>query len=1381
MSKAKKCLLVCLISAFALALSLSVINFTASTAKAEQAPSLNTSIQPADSPAPLAESVFGKNGGTTYSTQEEFFAALSAASSGEFIITQKGEYTVDSITVPANVTLTVPYNEAGNYTGDGGPLANAFGWSDSATYQYISLTVSGAFTVNGTVRIGGVHGYPGQSPMQCHTSGAYSHLILNGTATVENGGTMDVRGLVTGSANLEVKDGGKLYHPFVVLDYMGGTLTVGFYDNNKESPFKRYSMPNIQCTGGITVKHGGQMYGHVSLYTDKKSIIPASYNNADVLLIASSGAMINLENEQSEITVIYSPTQNNVTSTNVNNTSVVGRTDMTLKGGATLSGMKIIIKVVVISVTVDTAEVLFPVPYNFHINFTDGEYNLSVPYKLLPGATAVVESGAILNVQNRLAVLDGMEQGTIASRTYPTAAQLKAANLTSNAQLTVNGTLNILPSAAFTGVVQTTDTTGAAKIVTGAGAVLAEKITDGCRGGSAKGLSNSDDCNYFEITTSARVWDKAHNAIVTLAADRTYLSDGDDTFTLPSDSQSAKKETVTPHESAEHTLGNVTIAEVTGLKGSWKVKHDGIDHSYDWTLKDNEKPDESNRVKTVTKQCAEVGCTETHTKTVLYVPESLGAVTFKNAAYTQEEIKAQLFDVYFGTSFADGFSAELSLVGDDHTAAGVHQAKVTLTEGYFNGESLEEEHTFNYTVSPYEIKQNEAAVNGTSFVFKNEQWQPTVTVTVNGKVLGDGEYEISGYGENIHVGDGTVTVKGTGNYSGEVTLTFQITAKSAKVTVLGTGVKQGDTPKAPYNITIEDFLGEYNDKDKIYGMLDFDIAAPDQQTAGNSFTVTPKLKAGQSLDDYTVQWVAGTFTIYDYAGIDFSGDTNVTYDGYEHALTVTGLDDGDNAVLTYTKTDGGVGSTEAPTEAGTYTVTATVTFGDGREEHTLQTTLNIAKRSISEAQVTVNVPEGGYSYNRESFTPEVTVTLTGLKEGVVVTFEKSYDKNNVAGTATVTLTGTGNFTDSATGSFEISKAKITVNIAPKTSEYGEDLAPLTFDYTGVYEGDSIDVESKVSLSTTATKFSSVDGSYTISATITNDLANYEIVAADAAYTLTARNITVTIQNQNAAFSNSAPAVVQNMYSVSENGIVNDDDLAITLTAAFNGNYGHGEYTISGVCGNQNYNVSWVEGSFTIDKLDIGDTLSLYIEGATDGENNTLNATYKGEALALVGLATSDLEAGKHINVVCSPAEIDSLGTVQVTLTIEEDNYCGEKQITVIVTDEKGYNNDIREALRDLEVLTQGIDVNNLTEADFAKLKQARQRIDQLSEEDRELAASDLQKYEDMIAGWNNSNSVPDEVIETAKAVADAPVAGLFVTINAALALAYVVSKGVKLL
>ena len=51
----------------------------------------------------------------------------------------------------------------------------------------------------------------------------------------------------------------------------------------------------------------------------------------------------------------------------------------------------------------------------------------------------------------------------------------------------------------------------------------------------------------------------------------------------------------------------------------------------------------------------------------------------------------------------------------------------------------------------------------------------------------------------------------------------------------------------------------------------------------------------------------------------------------------------------------------------------------------------------------------------------------------------------------------------------------------------------------------------------------------------------------------------------------------------------------------------------------------------------------------------------------------------------------------------------------------------------------------------------------------------------MIAGWNNSNSVPDEVIETAKAVADAPVAGLFVTINAALALAYVVSKGVKLL
>ena len=88
------------------------------------------------------------------------------------------------------------------------------------------------------------------------------------------------------------------------------------------------------------------------------------------------------------------------------------------------------------------------------------------------------------------------------------------------------------------------------------------------------------------------------------------------------------------------------------------------------------------------------------------------------------------------------------------------------------------------------------------------------------------------------------------------------------------------------------------------------------------------------------------------------------------------------------------------------------------------------------------------------------------------------------------------------------------------------------------------------------------------------------------------------------------------------------------------------------------------------------------------------------------------------------------------------------------------------------------DTLTATEENFTKLKQAQSLIDGLTEDEKTSGAERLAPYTELIQSWDKAQ-IAEDVISTAKAIADAPLKGLMLatSLNALIAIAYVALKG----
>lgn len=343
-----------------------------------------------------------KNGGTIIVVNNTTFADSTVRS----IYGDSTTYKLES-----SVTLLLPYNSgitsADANVADNTKSAQKYADENEATYLKVQLTVPEGITIEsfGRISIGAVLGTAsaGQSG---HTSGDYAQLNLNGNLNLKGAANLDCYGYIKGNGKVTANDSAVITMPFVVRDFKGGTYTTGAYQvlgSYKQAPFNQYEMPNIQTD--MRINYGASLKARASLYAGGK------HNTTTADMIGSGSGVIRLE-EGSYIETSFDPITNRSLYTNdtaSGNTTAAGYTTVKIYGGASDSALELKINVG-IDVTISTKGVFLGIPYNFRFEFYNGDYNINMQYKLLPGSSFVVGEGATVNINNNMILYSSFQE-----------------------------------------------------------------------------------------------------------------------------------------------------------------------------------------------------------------------------------------------------------------------------------------------------------------------------------------------------------------------------------------------------------------------------------------------------------------------------------------------------------------------------------------------------------------------------------------------------------------------------------------------------------------------------------------------------------------------------------------------------------------------------------------------------------------------------------------------------------------------------------------------------------------------------------------------------------------------------------------------------------
>ena len=315
---------------------------------------------------------------------------------------------------------------------------------------------------------------------------------------------------------------------------------------------------------------------------------------------------------------------------------------------------------------------------------------------------------------------------------------------------------------------------------------------------------------------------------------------------------------------------------------------------------------------------------------------------------------------------------------------------------------------------------------------------PKPTVTDGSALVENTDFTYS-YDTNIYVGTATVKITGQGNYTGEKSTTFAITAvnQNPVITDTVTVTKGGNTVDLKSLVTNAEgvvsfeITGNSNDCSISDGVLTsgantgivkitVNIAAKDVNSDGKN-----------EYNDYT-RSDAITVTVTDKTPVPLEGGVRQTGCTYGESLTdptYTAPADTSSTTVTYSgtlrKDNSTYNSATKPTEAGTYTVTVKCET----PTHIYKATsaeFTIAPKSITGAEVTLGT---ALIYNGSAQTQTVTkVELGGTDIISFCTVSENAGTNAGNYTLKVTASNASNYIGEVTKQFTIAKKSITPTI-----------------------------------------------------------------------------------------------------------------------------------------------------------------------------------------------------------------------------------------------------------------------------------------------------------------------------------------------------------------
>ncbi len=1069
-------------------------------------------------------------GGHFYATLDEAVKAAKELGTADIVIVKDKIHLASDLEISAGISLILPFSDEGLYFGSAASnkykTENRIAWADGDenANKYLTFFIdnTATLTVKGNFFVGGVVNHVGQG-YQGHTSGAYAEVINNGHIVIQDKGVMDVYGRVRGTGDIDVQSG-DLKQPFLILDFMGGTETLGLFMDGV-TPFKRYAMINIECD--FTIHYGARLVGHATLYAlqefislDQAFIGMSDDYGRDTMIMLKDGAYV---------TATYDPNKVVGGATSTNCTEKIGETTLHFYGGAWFSYMQF----TAMGITVPTSGVFFSIPYNYNLQLDvngkeEGTYETKTDFMIMPGAVVHVCEKAKLILHSNAWIYDGFEQATVANKTYPTASDLENGNYSKSGNLIVDGTLEIqkkfglnnstalpdqsnLQPAIFVGLVQTTSNTG--KIVIDSQAILTFRPFDGTEGPSGG--------NYFAYNSTARVWDAAHGCFADLKAGKTYTAvkgkEGNDvTFTLDSIKYTNTKQSETDE---------LTLTLDQEMHGSWMEDHKG--HQLDWTPTAEELGSLTRaNFCELTRKCSVMGCDHSTSMYLLKDLNVLTAQTFKGEAYTDEQLKEIFLKMIFGEQ-ANTAKGKITIVIGQHdelknVPVSPYQIEITLTgAGWWLAGSSKYEYarTFTFNIQKYDISEK-TGLTVTDIGAKTYTGQQITVSDVdiqfaNQKLAKGTDYTL-GFGNNVNVKDGgTVTVTGAGNFTGSFELKFKIDPAD-----ISGGTLTVQDPNFVYNgqaqTPTRDHLIILNVAGFDNSVITVDIQATDNTNAGTAHVTVEGTGnfTGELSETFDIKKATATVTLTSAAGTYGDTPENIAFEVTDYKV------DADKAIIeeavqiTHTATsNSGVGNYAVNVKVGelqNYEVN--VKNGNRSQDGwTVQKVYTVNAKSIDGA--TVSIKEGKtYTYNGQEITPavgEIEVTLEGWDKPITFTVKATSNKD--AGQAHFTVTGTENYTGtSKQGDFTIEPAKVDIQVNSLSSAQGDELSTdygYTFlNSTKFFGNDNATFDQKIAgkYSTNAKK-DQISDQYKITLDIKDAqaaLTNYTITVKEGVYTVT---------------------------------------------------------------------------------------------------------------------------------------------------------------------------------------------------------------------------------------------------------------------------------------
>ena len=543
----------------------------------------------------------------------------------------------------------------------------------------------------------------------------------------------------------------------------------------------------------------------------------------------------------------------------------------------------------------------------------------------------------------------------------------------------------------------------------------------------------------------------------------------------------------------------------------------------------------------------------------------------------------------------------------------------------------------SFTIKPAIIYKQCTFYKIASQYYTGSQIKPVPKIKNGTTTLKNGTDFTLTYQNNVNKGTAKVYIKGKGNYSGSCSLTFSITARpvsTLKITV----------PSVTYNgkaqkpaVTVK-----YNNY-KFKNGTDYTLSYKNNTKIGTA-TVTVKGK-GKLSGTKSVTFKINAKPIKN-AVITYNN--SLTYNGSTLSPAVT-VKYG-NATLKK-NTDYTVAYSNN-VNAGTGTITIT---GKGIYGGSVKKTFTIKKLGISASAVSGT---GNKVYTGSSIKPVPAVKVGGrtLKNGM--DFTVSYKNNTEPGTATLKVTGKGNYSGSVSKTFKITARAINdVEVTvPDTVFTGEQVRPDVVVSYGSYQfinnsDYTLSFKDNVNIGTASvvvTGKNHLSGSRTVTFPIEKaDISSTEIAV------------------KNATFTGSA---VKSGVDVRLGNVTLKEGTHYTLSYKNNVNAGTAQVTISGKGSLEGA----VTKDFTIAKADISKA-SISASGtyAPDGVKITINAKFGNYTLKNSDYSfTAPTAAGEQTLTISGNGNFSGKATVKCN--VAKADIANAKSSLSLSTDGKGY-------------------------------------------------------------------------------------------------------------